>query len=140
MLTRSLKNTSKYRCFHECQKHEFPPINSCLVPSKRHNYFLSADEIFFNLNEPVFQEYDLDSTLDIWGCVGKVTQEYSLILMFPDCRLLKLPRMKGCGLSNERQYCFQSADEIFFNFNEPFDFNSTLVIWGCVPRLRKITS
>ena len=32
----------------------------------------------------------------------------------------KLPRLNGCGASSERQYCLLSADEIFFNFNEPF--------------------
>ena len=30
-----------------------------------------------------------------------------------------LPRLNGCGVWNERQYCFLSADEIFFTFNEP---------------------
>ena len=31
-----------------------------------------------------------------------------------------LPRLIGCGASKERQYCFLSVDEIFFNYNEPF--------------------
>ena len=38
----------------------------------------------------------------------------------------KLPRLNGCGVSSERQYCFVSADEIFFNFNEPFFGNMSL--------------
>ena len=37
-----------------------------------------------------------------------------------------LPRLNGCGVSNERQYCFLSVDEILFNFNEPFFGNFSL--------------
>ena len=47
-----------------------------------------------------------------------------------------LPRLNGCGVSNERQYCCLSADEIFFTFNEPFfgDMSLTEVLsfGGCV--------
>ena len=47
-----------------------------------------------------------------------------------------LPRLNGCGASNERQYCFLSADEIFVFFNEPFfgDMSLTEVLsfGGCV--------
>ena len=47
-----------------------------------------------------------------------------------------LPRLNSCGVSNERQYCFLSADEIFFTFNEPFfgDMSLTEVLsfGGCV--------
>ena len=47
-----------------------------------------------------------------------------------------LPRLNGCGVPNERQYCFLSADEIFFTFNEPFfgDMSLTEVLsfGGCV--------
>ena len=38
----------------------------------------------------------------------------------------KLPRLNGCGVSNERQYCFLSADEIIFTFNEPCCHNMSL--------------
>ena len=38
----------------------------------------------------------------------------------------KLPRLNGCGVASERQYCLLSADEIFFNFNEPFFGNIPL--------------
>ena len=37
-----------------------------------------------------------------------------------------LPRLNGCGISNEGQYCCLSVDEIFFTFNEPFFHNMTL--------------
>ena len=37
-----------------------------------------------------------------------------------------LPRLNGCGVSNERQYCFLSADEIFFTFNEPYFGNMSI--------------
>ena len=46
------------------------------------------------------------------------------------------PRLIGCRVSNERQYCFISADEIFFTFNEPFFGNMSLTevlsFGGCV--------
>ena len=38
----------------------------------------------------------------------------------------KLPRLNGCGVSSERQYCLLSADEIFLKFNEPFFGNISL--------------
>ena len=31
-----------------------------------------------------------------------------------------LPRLNCCEVLNERQYCFLSVDEIFFNYTEPF--------------------
>ena len=37
-----------------------------------------------------------------------------------------LPRLNGCGVSNERKYCFLSADEIFVTFNEPLFHNMSL--------------
>ena len=40
--------------------------------------------------------------------------------------MLNLPRLNGCGASNERQYCFSSADEILVTFNEPFFHNMSL--------------
>ena len=47
-----------------------------------------------------------------------------------------LPRLNCCGVSNERQYCFLSADEICFTLNEPFfgDMSLTEVLsfGGCV--------
>ena len=47
-----------------------------------------------------------------------------------------LPRLFGCGVSNERQYCFLSADEIFVTFSEPFVRNMSLTevlsFGGCV--------
>ena len=55
---------------------------------------------------------------------------------FYERQMHKLPRLNGCGVSNERQYCFLSADEIFVTFNEPFfgDMSSTEVLsfGGCV--------
>ena len=47
-----------------------------------------------------------------------------------------LPRLNSCGASNERQYCFLSADEIFVTFNEPFfgnmSLSEVLSFGGCV--------
>ena len=47
-----------------------------------------------------------------------------------------LPRLNGCGVSNERQYCCLSADEIFVTFKEPFFRNMSLTevlsFGGCV--------
>ena len=47
-----------------------------------------------------------------------------------------LPRLNGCGVSNERQYCFLSVDEIFFTFNDPIFGNMSLTevlsFGGCV--------
>ena len=41
-----------------------------------------------------------------------------------------------CTISNERQYCFPPADEIFVTFNEPFFHNMSLTevlsFGGCV--------
>ena len=45
---------------------------------------------------------------------------------FQGRQMHKLPRLNGCGVSIERQYCLLSADEIFFNFNEPFSGNISL--------------
>ena len=53
-----------------------------------------------------------------------------------------LPRLNGCGVSNERQYCFLSADEIFFTFNEPLFRNMSLTevfsFGGCVDMVVKV--
>ena len=47
-----------------------------------------------------------------------------------------LPRLNGCGVSNERQYCCLSVDEIFVTFNEPLFRNMSLTevlsFGGCV--------
>ena len=47
-----------------------------------------------------------------------------------------LPRLNSCWASNERQYCFLSADEIFVTFNEPLFHNMSLTevlsFGGCV--------
>ena len=50
-----------------------------------------------------------------------------------------LPRLNGCGVSNEKQYCCLSADEIFVTFKEPFVRNMTLTevlsFGGCVDKV-----
>ena len=54
---------------------------------------------------------------------------------FQGRQMHKLPRLNGCGVSSERQYCLLSADEIFFNFNELFFGNMSLtklLSWGDV--------
>ena len=65
-----------------------------------------------------------------------VVQEYILISMLQERHMHNLPRLNGCGVSNERQYCFLSADEICFTFNEPFFHNMSLIevlsFGGCV--------
>ena len=47
-----------------------------------------------------------------------------------------LPRLNCGGISNEIQYCFLSADEIFLTFNEPLLGNMSLTevlsFGGCV--------
>ena len=47
-----------------------------------------------------------------------------------------LPRLNDCWVSNERQYCCLSADEICLTFNEPFFGNMSLTkvlsFGGCV--------
>ena len=52
------------------------------------------------------------------------------------------PRLNGCGVSNERQYCFLSADNIFVNFTEPFFDNMSLTevfsFGGCVDMVVKV--
>ena len=51
---------------------------------------------------------------------------------FQERHMHNLPRLNGCRVSNERQHCFLSADEICFTFNEPFFHNMSLteiVIW-----------
>ena len=55
-----------------------------------------------------------------------IAQEYNLTSMFPRTRHAQLPRLNDCGVSNERQNCCPSADEIFFTFNEPFFGNMSL--------------
>ena len=39
----------------------------------------------------------------------------------------KLPRLNGCGVSNERKYCVLYAEEMFRNVNEPFLGNMSLI-------------
>ena len=56
-----------------------------------------------------------------WSC--KNTSSYRC---FQERHMHNLPRLNGCGVLNERQYCFLSADEIFFTFNEPFFGNMSL--------------
>ena len=55
-----------------------------------------------------------------------IAQEYNLTSMFQERDMHNLPRLNGSGVSNERQYCFLSADEICFTFNEPFFPNMSL--------------
>ena len=47
-----------------------------------------------------------------------------------------LLRLNSCGVPHERQYCFLSADEIFFTFHEPFfcdmSLTEVLCFGGCV--------
>ena len=47
-----------------------------------------------------------------------------------------LPRLNGCGVSNEGKYCCLSVDEIFVTFNEPLFRNMSLTevlsFGGCV--------
>ena len=65
-----------------------------------------------------------------------VVQEYILISMFQVRHMHNLPRLNGCRASNDRQYCFLSAGEIFVTFNEPFFYNLSLTevmsFGGCV--------
>ena len=126
MLTWSCKNTSWYRCFQERHMHNLPRLNGCGVSNERQWFFLSADEIFFTFNEPFVRNMSLTEVLSFAGCVDMVVQEYILVSMFQERHLHNLPRLNGCGVTNERQCCFLSADEIFFTFNEPFFGNMSL--------------
>ena len=88
--------------------------------------FISADEIFFTFNEPFYRNMSLTEVLSFGGCVDMVVQEYILISKFQERHMHNLPRLNSYGVSNERQYCCLSADEICFTFNEPFFGNMSL--------------
>ena len=116
--------------------HNLPRLNGCGVSNERQYCCLSADEIFVTFNEPFFRNMSLTEALSFGGCVDMVVQECILKSMFQERHMHNLPRLNGCGVSNERQYCFLSADEIFFTFNEPFFHNMSLTevlsFGGCV--------
>ena len=106
--------------------HNLPRLNGCGVSNERQYCCLSADEIFVTFNEPFVRHMSLTEVLSFGGCVDMVVQEYILISMFQERHMHNLPRLKSCGVSNERQCCFVSADEICFTFNEPFFGNMSL--------------
>ena len=103
--------------------HILPRLNGCGVSNERQLCFLSADEIFVTFNELFFCDMSLTEVLCFGGCVDMVVQEYILISMFPRTPYAQSAAAERLGASNERQYCFLSADEIFFTFNEPFYHN-----------------
>ena len=106
--------------------HNLPRLNGCGASNERQYCFLSDDEIFVTFNEPFFHNMSLIEVLSFGGCVYMVVQEYILISMFQERHMHNLPRLNSCGVSNEKQYCFLSADEICFTFNEPFFGNMSL--------------
>ena len=136
VLTWLFKNTSWYRCFQVRHMHNLPRLNSCGVSNERQYCLLSADEICFTFNEPFFHNMSLTEILSFGGCVDMVVQECILISKFQERHMHNLPRLNGCGVSNERQYCCLSDYEICFTFNEPFFGNMSLTevlsIGGCV--------
>ena len=133
--TWSFKNTSWYRCFQVRHMHNLPRLNSCGVSNERQYCFLSADEICFTFNEPLFGDMSLTEVLSFGGCGTWSFKNTSWYRCFQERHMHNLPRLNGCGVTNERQYCFLSADEIFFTFNEPFfgDMSLTEVLsfGGC---------
>ena len=106
--------------------HNLPRLNGCGVSNERQYCCLSADEICLTFNESFFRNMSLTEVLSFGGCVDMVVQEYILISMLQERHMHNLPRLNGCGVSNERQYCFLSTDEICFTFNEPFFGNMSL--------------
>ena len=116
--------------------HNLPRLYGCGVSNERQYCFQSADEIFVTFSEPFVRNMSLTEVLSFGGCVDMVVQENILISMFQERHMHNLPRLNGCGVSNERQYCILSADEILFTFNEPFFGNKSLTkvlsFGGCV--------
>ena len=94
----------------ERQMHKLPRLNGCGISNERQYCCLSAGEIFVTFNEPFFRNMSLTEVLSFGGCVDMVVQEYILISMFQERHMHNLPRLNGCWVSNERQYCFLSAD------------------------------
>ena len=108
------------RCFHERQMPKLPRLNGFCVSCERQYCYLSADEIFVNFNEPFFGNTHLTQLLSFGNVLAGSRKNTSKYRCFSERHMHKLPRLNGCGLSNERLYCYLSADEIFLNYNEPF--------------------
>ena len=76
----------------------------------------------YHIRDSDFEVWDNLSTLKL--ALRKNGSLYSRC--FQRRQMHKLPRLNGCGVSSERQYCLLSADEIFLKFNEPFSGNISL--------------
>ena len=113
--------------------HNLPRLNGCGASNERQYCFLSADEICFTFNEPFFSSMRFKRD---GSCESSSIKYTARSRCFYERQMHKLPRLNGCGVSNERQYCFLSADEIFVTFNEPFFRNMSLTevlsFGGCV--------
>ena len=108
--------------------HKLPRLNGCGVSSERQYCLLSADEIFLRFNEPFFGNISLTKLLSYGDVLAWLRKNTSLYRKFQERYIPNLPRLNGCGVSNERQYCSLSADEIFFKNNEPFFRNASFNI------------
>ena len=136
MWTWSFKNTSWYRCFQVRHMHNLPRLKSCGASNDRQYCCLSADEICFTFNEQFFGNMSLTQFLSYGDMLAWLLKNTTWHRCFQERHMYNLPRLNGCGVSNERQYCFLSADEIFCTFIEPFfgDMSLTEVLscGGCV--------
>ena len=97
--------------------HKLPRLNGCGVLNETKYGFLSADEIFFNFNEPFLSSMRFKN---VRSCQISSIKYTSRSRCFYERQMHKLPRLNGCEVPKERKYCFLSGSEIFFNFNEPF--------------------
>ena len=122
--------------FQERHMHNLPRLNGCGVSNERQCCFLSADEICFTFNEPFFGNMSLTQLLSYGDMLAWLLKNTTWHRCFQERNIHILPWLNGCGVSNERQYCCLSADEIFFTFNEPFFGNMSLTevlsFGGCV--------
>ena len=84
----------------------------------------------------------LTQLLSWWDMLAWLLKNIPWHRCFQERHMHNLPRLNGCGESNERQYCFLSVDEILCNFNEPFfgNFSLTEVLsfGSCVDMVVKV--
>ena len=95
-----VKNTSKYRCFSECHMHKLPRLNDCGLSSERLYFYLSADEIFLNYNEPFYRNVSLNLVRS--RHISKIIIKYApWSRCFDEHQMHKLPRLNSCGTSRD---------------------------------------
>ena len=124
VLAGSRKNTSKYRCFSERHMHKLPRLNGCGLSSERLYYYLSADEIFLNYNEPFYRNVSFNLVRS--RHISKIIIKYAWSRCFDEHQMHKLPRLNSCGTSRDGDFIIYLLTKKMFSFNERLIGNTSL--------------